>query len=164
MCIRDSLLAAQWKAGKTTLRDNLLRSMVDGEPFLGRFAPVNDGGAIAVLDFELDEHTMQRWLSAHRFRHQQRVFVLPLKGRVSTFNILDDDIRTRWAESLRAAGVTRLFVDCLRPILDALGLATGARADAGLVRQVAVLHPDDEHEAELQPLSLIHISEPTRPY
>lgn len=116
------LLAAQWKAGKTTLRDNLLRSMVDGEPFLGRFAPVNDGGAIAVLDFELDEHTMQRWLSAHRFRHQQRVFVLPLKGRVSTFNILDDDIRTRWAESLRAAGVTRLFVDCLRPILDALGL------------------------------------------
>ena len=42
------------------------------------------------------------------------------RGRVSTFDILDPDTRSQWAARMR--GSNGVIFDCLRPILDALGL------------------------------------------
>lgn len=117
------LLAAQFKAGKTTLRDNVVRSLVDGLPFLGQFEVAPFDGSVVLIDFELDEHTLQRWLEDQGLTHATRVGVVSMKGYGSTFNILEPSLRSRWATALRAAQAAVLVIDCLRPIIDALGLS-----------------------------------------
>jgi hypothetical protein len=145
------LLAAQWKAGKTTLRDNVIRSLADGDKFLGLHEVIVTTGNITVLDFELDHTTMQRWLADQDIQRKNRVHVVPLKGQVSAFNILDTDLRARWAEQLRAANTDTLIVDCLRPILDALALDENRDAGRFLVALDALAQ-----EAGTRELFLVH--------
>jgi hypothetical protein len=47
---------------------------------------------------------------------------ISLRGKVSAFDITDDRVRAQWARRLRDAGCDFLIFDCLRPLLDALGL------------------------------------------
>lgn len=140
------LLAAQFKAGKTTLRDNTIRSLVDGDPFMGvhEVAPID--GTVTLLDFELDDHTLQRWLDEQGIRHPERVHVIPMKGRVSAFNILDEQLRGRWAKTLAEVGTAVLVVDCLRPILDALNLSEDKDAGRLLVALDALAREAGVHE------------------
>ncbi|MDV7174226.1 AAA family ATPase [Gordonia amicalis] len=130
------LLAAQFKAGKSTLVGNVLRSLVDGDKFLDRFdvAPV---GKVALVDTELDMRTLRRWLREQAIDNTENVSVLPLRGAVSTFDILDPATRSRWAEHLAGADV--VILDCLRPILDALGLSEDKDAGRVLVAFDALL-------------------------
>jgi len=114
------VLSAQHKAGKTTLTANLVRALVDGKPFLDAF-DVLPTGRVVIVDDELDERMLRRWLRDQGIVNTHRVTVLPLRGRLSSFNILDPTTRTRWAEHLGAGDV--LLLDCLRPALDALGLS-----------------------------------------
>ena len=111
------LLAAQFKAGKSTLVGNVLRSLVDGDKFLDRFDAV-PVGRVALIDTELDTRTLRRWLREQAIDNTERVSVLPLRGAVSTFDILDPATRARWAAQLSGADV--VILDCLRPILDAM--------------------------------------------
>jgi hypothetical protein len=122
------VLSAQRKAGKSTLGGGVIRSLVDGEPFLGEFKtePIN---RIVLIDNELDPRTLRRWLRRQGVEHPERVELVSLRGQVSTFDILDDKTRTRWAELIGPADV--LMLDCLRPVLDALGLDEAR--DAGQV-------------------------------
>lgn len=122
------LLAAQQKAGKTTMTANLIRCLVDGDPFLDTFE-VTPVRRVAVIDNELDERMIRRWIRKQGIRNTDRVFIQSIRGKVSSFNILDPAIRTEWANLLR--GSDFLILDCLRPILDALGLSEDK--DAGLI-------------------------------
>lgn len=108
------------KSGKTTGRDNLVRSLVDGTPFLGRHAVEEVEEGVALLDFELGEGMLRRWLRTQRIEHPDRVDVYALRGQGSAFNILLPAVRSAWADRLRGRRV--LVVDCLRPLADALGL------------------------------------------
>ena len=58
------VLAAQFKAGKTTMVDNIMRSVRDGEPFLGEFDTVP--GQVTLIDFEMDPDTVQEWLRSSK--------------------------------------------------------------------------------------------------
>jgi hypothetical protein len=113
------IIAAQYKAGKSTLVGNLIRCLVDGDQFLGRFdvAPVD---RVVLIDNELDERTLRRWLRAQGIRNTAAVSLVSLRGHVSTFNIIDADVRSAWASAVSGADV--VILDCLRPVLDALGL------------------------------------------
>lgn len=122
-----ALLAAQYKAGKTSLVANLLRSLVDGDPFLGRF-PTDPVGRVVLLDTELDERMLRRWLRDQNIRNTDAIAVLSLRGRLSTFAITDDRTRAQWAATI--AGADFIVLDCLRPCLDALGLSE--HTDAGV--------------------------------
>ncbi|WP_367402488.1 AAA family ATPase [Kocuria marina] len=140
------LLAAQYKAGKTTFVANLLRSLVDGDPFLGQFKtePVQ---RVALIDNELDERTVRRWLRAQGIRNTQAVHVYPLRGKAGAFNLLDDTVRAQWAREL--AGVDVVLFDCLRPALDALGLDENHDAGRFLVAFDALLSESGATEATL---------------
>jgi hypothetical protein len=127
------ILAAAYKAGKTTLRDNLVRCLVDGDLFLGRFQVHAPAGRVVILDTELDVRMLRRWLREQRIVNTDRVSVLPLKGRMSAFDILDRDTRARWADRLREAEAGVAVLDCLRPTLDALGLSEDKDAGRFLV-------------------------------
>lgn len=110
-----ALLAAQAKAGKTTMVANLIKALVDQGTFLNRFINHFDG-TVTLIDNELDERMLRRWLKGVGLEHADRLNVIPLRGRLESFNIMDDEHRTRWANTLR--GTDYLILDCLRPALD----------------------------------------------
>jgi hypothetical protein len=123
------LLAAQFKAGKTTFVGNVLRSLLDGGLFLGhdRVEPVS--GAVVLLDFEMSEKQLTDWLRAQRITADDRAVVVSLRGRAATFNVLDAEVRADWVKRLKVHAASYLMIDCVRPILDALGL--DEQRDAG---------------------------------
>ncbi len=141
------VFAAQYKAGKTTLRDNLVRALVDEELFLGRFTVNPPQGRVVIIDNELDERMLRRWLRDQGVRHSERVAVIPLRGRVASFDLLDDDTRARWAAKLRAIEASVVLFDCLRPVLDALGLSEDKEAGRFLVAFDALLAEAGASEA-----------------
>jgi hypothetical protein len=116
------VLAAQHKAGKTTVAISLSRALLDGVPFFDTYdvSPVN---SLVLLDFEMADdgpNLLDDWYRDADIRNDDRLVVFPLRGRAGSFNILDDDTRARWVEHLR--GAEYLILDCLRPVLDAIGL------------------------------------------
>lgn len=137
------LLTAQKKAGKTTMVDNVVRSLADGRPFLNQFATAP--ARIALIDAEMDENQMRRWLRAQSITNQGNVAVLPLRGSVSAFNIMNPDVMATWAGWLRGYDV--IILDCLRPVLDALGLDEDHDAGTFLVAFDALLKSCGASEA-----------------
>jgi hypothetical protein len=75
---------------------------------------------VTLLDFEMDPRKIRQWLRDQRIKYTSHVHVIALRGRVSSFDILDAQVRSQWAARLRGSDVA--VFDCLRPILDALGL------------------------------------------
>lgn len=114
------VLAAQNKAGKTTLVGNLVRSLVDGDAFLGHFK-VEQVGRVVLLDNELSPGMVRRWLRDQGIANTDAVDVFAMRGRLSSFDILDPAVRNQWAVHIGPADV--LLFDPLRPALDALGLS-----------------------------------------
>ena len=146
------VVAAQFKGGKTTLIGNVTRSLVDGDPFLGRFQVAPVARSVVLLDFEMSPRQLDAWLRDQQIRHADRVVVVPLRGSASAFDIRMPDVRARWVEQLRAAACDFLIVDCLRPIMDALGMnehteagllltaLDGLMKDAGIAEAIVVHH------------------------
>jgi AAA domain len=133
------LVAAQYKAGKTTLVGNLSRSLVDGDPFLDSHTVAAVDKPVGVIDLEMNEHQLDGWYADMKIRNDDQVFVIPLRGNAAAFDILDAGIRTQWAELLKSRGCGYLIVDCLRPALDALGLDEHREAGRFLIALDALL-------------------------
>lgn len=138
------IITAQYKAGKTTLLSNLIRALVDGQDFLGRYA-VNRQSTVTLIDNELDPRTLRRWLRAQGIQNVGAVRVVSLRGKVGAFDLLNPDVRAEWAECLDSPGV--VLFDCLRPVLDALGLDESRDAGQFLVAFDALLHEANATEA-----------------
>jgi hypothetical protein len=128
------LLSAQYKAGKTITVGNLIRALADGHPFLGQFTVHKQARRIVLIDDELSENNLRRWLRDHNIRNTAAVVdVVALRGNLTAFNLLDDKCRDQWVQRLRDLGCDYLILDCLRPILDALGLDENRDAGRFLV-------------------------------
>jgi hypothetical protein len=149
------MLSAQYKAGKTTARDNLVRSLVDGEPFLGVYdvEPI-EGGRVGVIDSEMAENKLQEWLRDQAIRNTDDVILWALRGRVRAFDILNEAVRRHWVELIKSAQVRIMVLDVLGPFLGALNLDENSNpdvirffeafdatmADAGVEETVVVHH------------------------
>lgn len=117
------VFSAPYKAGKTTAVGNLIRSLVDGDPFLGTFAVNKTAKRLVLIDNELSADMVRDWLLKQGIKNRRAVAdVICLRGEVSMFDILDDRRRGEWVAYLREIGCDYLVLDCLRPVLDALGL------------------------------------------
>ena len=125
------MLAAQFKAGKTHLATNAIRALVDGDDFLGR--TVTPPPAARRPDNELDDGCSRRRPRDQGIRERNRVAIFSPRGRTSSFDLLDDTVRAEWAADLRALDASLVVLDCLRPILDALGLSEDKDAGRFLV-------------------------------
>jgi hypothetical protein len=126
-----TLLAAQYKAGKTTLVANLLRCLVDGDDWLGRYPVTPVDGTVAVLDLEMHPGQLVGWLRDQNIRHPERVLLIPARGGLAHLDLTDPEVRAEWANQMRGEGVVFLILDCLRPLMDALGL--DEHSDAGQI-------------------------------
>ncbi|OBK72898.1 AAA family ATPase [Mycobacterium sp. 1274761.0] len=105
--IRDrALLAAQQKAGKTTLRNNMVGNLVDGDDFLGMFpvTPVAPDRTVFVIDLEMDQWTSTLWLRDLAIQHPERVVLHSLRGRASTFGIHVPAVRREFAKFMNDCG------------------------------------------------------------
>ena len=117
------LLSAQNKAGKTTIVGNLIRSLADAVPFLGQFDVSVAATRIVLIDDEMSERTVAEWLAAQHITNTKAIAdVITLRGNVSALNLLDEHCRAQWVKRLAGAGCDYLIIDCLHPVLDALGL------------------------------------------
>jgi hypothetical protein len=140
------ILAAPRKAGKTTLVGSLVRSLVDGDLWLGRY-DVRRVRAVGLVDTEMSRATLRRWYRDQALVNPDRVVVFPLRGRASSLDLLDRTVRAEWRDRLQAHRIEYLIVDCLRPVLDALGLDESREAGRWLVGFDALLREADVSEA-----------------
>lgn len=140
------VFAAQYKAGKSTAVGNVIRALADGSPFLGQFTTA-PAGRIILIDNELDQRTLRRWLRDQDVQNVDAVTLIPLRGMVGSFDILDDETRKQWAAALATTSPDVIILDCLRPVLDALGLSEDKDAGRFLVAFDALLHGAGASEA-----------------
>lgn len=138
------ILAAQYKAGKSTLVGNAVRSLVDGAAFLGTYA-AERARDVVLIDNELDPRTLRSWLRDQDIVNVDRVRVVTLRGRTATFDLMDPQTRSEWADVIRGADV--VILDCLRPVMDALGLDENKDAGRFLVAFDALLADSGASEA-----------------
>jgi hypothetical protein len=76
----NALLAAAFKAGKTTTVTSYIRAYADGKPFLGRFGVHPHDGRIAIFNYELSRQQFDQWLDDAQIEHPECVAVLHLRG------------------------------------------------------------------------------------
>ena len=81
------LLAAPGKAGKTTLIQNLIRSLADGDPFLGRFNVAKPCRQIALIDTEMTSDQLTNWSCDQNINNTTAVKIWTLRGSVGTFDL-----------------------------------------------------------------------------
>jgi hypothetical protein len=125
------LASGQAKAGKTTLRDNAVRAWCDGTSFLGRYEVTKAVGRLVIIDAEMDRRTARRWLGQQMIVNADGFAYCNIRGGAGAFNILVPAIRSKWARLLRDANASGLLLDCLGPILGALGLDENSGSDVG---------------------------------
>ena len=76
-----------------------------------------------LIDDEMSERQTQEWLAAQNIANPGNVAdVITLRGNLAAFNLLDEHCLTQWVKRLAQLGCDYLILDCLRPVLDALGL------------------------------------------
>ncbi len=129
------LLAAGAKSGKTTTTGNVVRCLVDGSRFLGVFdaVPVEPGRTVAVLDYEMPRSKVKAWLRDQQIRNTAAVVIWTERGRAGRFDTRDPTSRALWAAALRRANVSVWIIDCLSPILSALGIEENDNTGVGAV-------------------------------
>ncbi|BCO41203.1 hypothetical protein MINTM001_23420 [Mycobacterium paraintracellulare] len=116
-------LAAPAGAGKTNFNINLICSLADCEPFLGAFDVHPTDVRIAVIDLEMNKPMTRRWLRRRGVRNLDAVVdVVNLRGNPGLFDMGNDRLRDMWARRLRDQGVNFVTFDCLKPVLDIMGL------------------------------------------
>ncbi|HSS26056.1 MAG TPA: AAA family ATPase [Mycobacterium sp.] len=145
------ILSAQWKAGKTTIVGNLIRALVDVVPFLGRFAVNTPARRVVLIDDELSRQMNREWLRDQHIANTHAVMRCSLRGKVASFDLLDDRCQQWWEQRLVELGCDYLILDCLRPVLDALGLDESRDVGKFLVAFDRLLD-----EAEIPDAAIVH--------
>lgn len=102
------LWSAVRKSGKTTGCLNLIRSLIRGEDFLGRFAVTPIAGCAGLLNFEVARQDIARWAREVGIPGD-RLLVVNLRGCANPF--AEPDEAARLAELLREHAVEVIVVD-----------------------------------------------------
>ncbi|QHN17934.1 AAA family ATPase [Gordonia amarae] len=143
------LLVAQYKAGKTTMVNNLLVALADGTPFLGQFRAQQR--RVMILDTELTDDEANARISALPLHNPDKVARIGLEGRASEFDPRDKANRSAWAQRLREFGTEVLVLDCLAPLLRALGINESQNAS-----EILYALSELQREAGISELFVVH--------
>jgi hypothetical protein len=112
-------LTAQYKAGKTTLINNLAMALADGQRFLNYFKPANHQGRIVIFNYEVSENQYRRWMKDISIENSGRVTLVHLRGKAVP--MISDYVRKEVIETLQS-------LDCQTWIVDPFARAfTGIR-------------------------------------
>lgn len=106
--------AAQAKAGKTTVTLALLKALVDGIPFLGKFKVEVPEGRIGYMNLELTEGQMQEWVARQSIQDTDKVHFWNLRGKPNPFRSAAS--RHHLIEEIRELGIKTLIIDTFAKI------------------------------------------------
>lgn len=109
------LLAAQYKAGKTTLALNLVKSLVHGEDFLGQPTKLESSASIAWFNAEMDVLDFYEYAKPLGIPDNDRIPLVHLRG--SKLPLLDDRIRDWTVRMLHDNNVKVWVIDSWRRVL-----------------------------------------------
>lgn len=148
------LLAAAAKSGKTTLvAANLIPSLVDGTPFLGRYDTQPTTGTVVLLNMEVGPNTLRGWMRASGITATDKVVVGNLRGAASALQLSSNAGRERTAAFLRDIGAEVVILDPLAPILATIGLDENSNAD---VAQFFAWWTETLHLAQVRDDVVVH--------
>lgn len=124
------LLTAQYKAGKTTMVINAIRSLVDGKPFLGQFVTTAVTRNVYVVNAEMTGRQFRRWLREAGIENRDRVFAMHVReAGTAAGDILDPTSRDLLIEELNEADAEVLILDPLNPLLSAANVDENASTE-----------------------------------
>lgn len=106
----NTLLVAQFKAGKTTVAINLIESLADGKPFLGAYHVQDLSGKVAWWNYELSPDMAREWMRDIGVEHPERV-AEPLHLRGVHLPIWRDDVKRKTIEWLKANEIEFWILD-----------------------------------------------------
>jgi hypothetical protein len=107
-------LAAKAKSGKTTMSMSLLKSLADGDDFLGRFKVNPVEGRIGYMNLELTEPQMQEWVGRQEIKNHDRIHFWNLRGKANPFRSANS--RNHLIEEIRSLGIKTLIIDTFSKI------------------------------------------------
>lgn len=107
-------LAAKAKSGKTTMSMSLLKSLADGDDFLGKFKVNPVEGRIGYMNLELTEQQMQEWVGRQDIKNHDRIHFWNLRGKVNPFRSANS--RNHLIEEIRSLGIKTLIIDTFSKI------------------------------------------------
>jgi hypothetical protein len=107
-------LAAKAKSGKTTMSMSLLKSLADGDDFLGKFKVNPVEGRIGYMNLELTEHQMQEWVGRQDIKNHDRIHFWNLRGKVNPFRSANS--RNHLIEEIKSLGIKTLIIDTFSKI------------------------------------------------
>jgi hypothetical protein len=93
----------------TTTMGDLIRSLADGEPFLGKFAPAPLEGRVALWNYELGRDQQKRWLRDLGIGHPEKFCVLDLRG--TRFPLINEHAETMAVQWLAEREVEWWIID-----------------------------------------------------
>ena len=102
-------LTAQYKAGKTTMINNLAKALVDGERFLNFFKAPSHEGRVVIFNYEVGEGQYRRWLKDVSIKEVDRVTTVHLRGK--SVPLKSEHVRDEVVEILRRLGCETWIVD-----------------------------------------------------
>jgi hypothetical protein len=86
----NTVITAQFKTGKTTLVNNMVKSLADGKPFLGRYPVDQLDGRVGIFNYEVGAAQYRRWMRDTDIEHTERVALLHLRGMRLPLTAMED--------------------------------------------------------------------------
>lgn len=77
----NATLTAQFKAGKTTIVNNLAKAYADNQRFLGKWEMASSDRNLAYFNYEVSEAQWLRWMDDLKIENQDRIYPLHLRGK-----------------------------------------------------------------------------------
>jgi 5S rRNA maturation endonuclease (ribonuclease M5) len=105
----NALVIATRKAGKTTLINQTVRCLADGERFLNRFDTTPVDGGIGVFNYEVGAEQYRDWMRDVGVENTQKVHMLHLRGK--RLPIGDPRVRSWVTQWLRERQIKVWIVD-----------------------------------------------------
>lgn len=117
------LLSGQYKAGKTTVRNNVIQSLIDSSPLFGMFdVAESKDRRVGVLDFEMGDRENRRVMRQMGISNTDSVDLVDMRGAPSALNLLDAGCRREWTKVVRDNGWTVVILDPISPVISTIGI------------------------------------------
>lgn len=104
------LLVSGYKSGKTTLTLNLLRSLVDETPFLGRFEVEPFAGNVCIVNYEETPSQWRRHVRKLGIKNPERVFAIHRRGK-GIMPLWVDGYRKKVVEMMKRSEIAYWIMD-----------------------------------------------------
>lgn len=104
-------LTAEYKSGKTTLVNNIVKSLVDDHPFLGRYGVNDHTRNVVIFNYEVEPRQYRQWMREVGVINTDRVKLVHLRGL--RMPMTSDFVQERVIEILKDFDAQTWIVDPL---------------------------------------------------